>query len=115
MELKNELLDLSTRNSLVRTQFTEKIDLSSTLIPKIEIPKGFRDRSFFPTHGLDLSKISEGISARLNEMGASKDYIRKTVSGLCEALKNAYEHGNEKDSSKLIVLAKSISREKLEF
>lgn len=110
-----ELMNLDNESSLVRTAFSQNIFLSKSNVPEVEIPFRFNIQSFFPDGGLNLSKLSKSFSELLSREGADEEYIKGTVPGVCEAVKNAYEHGNNYDNSKEIFLANSLSKEILEF
>lgn len=116
MENIKDLLDLTEKDSLVRTPFRGILDLRELDLPTISFPiDGFKDISFIPKRGLDLEFLSESLRKRLSNMGVTKDYIRKTTSSLFEAIKNAYEHGNKESPEKLILLAESIDEKNVEF
>ena len=120
MQRELELMNLKSEKSLVRHIFDESsekriIDLSTASISEVDIPSNFNDKSFFPKQSLDLNSVSEILSIDLKKLGANSDYIKKTIPGVCEAIKNAYEHGNLENGSKKITFAQLLSNKKVEF
>ena len=115
MNLDKELLNLKDNNSLVRLLFQKQIDLAEPSLEEFEIPQKFKDESFIPKSGFDLSKICDNITEKIRKVCVSEDYISKTIPGLCEAIKNAYEHGNLKDNCKKITIARNFTKDELEF
>lgn len=111
-----ELMNLCSLNSLAKQPFGKMIKLSESGISPLEIPDRFKIRSFIPHNGLNLEGISRSISKDLVSLGITeRGYIAQTTSGVCEAVKNAYEHGNREDSTKEIFFAKSYEKGKAEF
>jgi len=110
-----ELLDIENSKSLLRKRFKGVVNLSDLNIPVLNVPANFIDNSFNPGTNLDLVKLSSMESDYLLMEGYSERFIRRTVPGICEAVKNAYEHGNKRDPNKQIILARSLSQEKVEY
>jgi len=115
MDQNYGILDLYSRYSLIRKLFLENAELSLVGVPEVDIPSRFNIKSFIPKKGLDLCSLSDEIKNELVKIGVDKNCIKKTVPGVCEALKNAYEHGHKKDNSKEIFFADCFSDEKIEF
>ena len=110
-----ELLDAYNSNSIIRNLFNKEINLMDFPVETAKIPASFKDYSFIPKEQLDLIKISKNLEESLKNSRINDEETSKTISGICEAIKNAYEHGNLKDNSKKIYLAKKFSKGKLEF
>jgi anti-sigma regulatory factor (Ser/Thr protein kinase) len=112
---KGELLNLNDLDSLVRLEFDKEVYLNDYDLRSFNIPKSFRNFSFTPKKGFDLTRIMESLKKDLIVKGASIDYINKTIPGVCEALKNAYEHGNLENNDKKIFLARHFSKKNIEY
>jgi hypothetical protein len=121
MERDNELMNLKSEYSLVRgvfkgeVNFDGHLDLNNSPAIDVSVPEDFEDMSFVPNKGLKLPSVIERISKDLLESGADEAYLRKTIPGVGEAIKNAYEHGNNRKRDKKITLARAISEGNLEF
>ena len=114
MNLDLDIMDLKNPRSLARKPFGGSLDLSESTLHSVEIPVRFKTRSFIPNNGLDLGGIVRRIKKDLEKIGANDSFLRSTVYGVTEAVKNAYEHGNERDNSKEIFFAQSFG-ENIEF
>jgi len=112
--MKKEITNLNAKESLIRHSFEKEIDLSKLPLLEVKIPNRFKEDSFFPKNDF-LLRISSKLNEQLEKFGANKEYIGRTVPGICEAIKNAYEHGNKKDVNKKIFFAKALSNKKIEF
>ena len=108
---ENELLNLDERTSVLRSAFSKEINLASIDILPVKIPSDFQDYSFYPSSDTNLRDNSLQFGSELRDNG----YSRKLLSGLHEAVRNAYQHGNRKDNSKKIILAKKIDEEHASF
>ena len=102
-----ELLNLYSPHSLIRQSFSNEIKLPEFNIPKAKNPKRFKINSFYPGVDLNLLELSMSISKDLKRIGSSERSIKKTVPGVCEAVKNAYEHGNNMNEDSEIFFANS--------
>ena len=113
---QQELMSLYSANSLARKPFGERISFSESGVSPVNIPERFKIRNFRPIQGLDLRKLSTSISRDLSKQGITdRVYVSQVISGLCEAVKNAYEHGNKEEGSKDIFFAKCYERKNIEF
>jgi len=108
------LLDLEGNNSLIGQVFDHEIDLNDFNINPISIPGAFKDFSFVPgKKGFSLIEYAEKFENYLNSLNVASTQISPLVSGVMEAIKNAYEHGNIKDNSKKIFWHNYLSKEKV--
>lgn len=114
-EYKGELLNVNDTDSLIRIEFDKEVNLGDYDLHSFETPKRFKNFSFIPEKGFDLTRIMEPLEKDLMRKGAKIDYIHRTIPGVCEAIKNAYEHGNLEDNNKKIILARSFSKKKIEY
>ena len=106
-----ELLDLKSNLSLVRTFLDRPINLLDVHSPSVSLPQNFRDLSFYPLSRDHLYYASKGVAEEL----ASKGFEKKLSGGVHEALKNAYEHGNKRDSTKRVTLLSSVDSDLADF
>jgi len=113
--LCNELFDISNLNSLVRAEFNKEINLKDYDTGFFRTPKNFKDFSFIPKKGLNLSRIIDILEDDLTKKGADYFYLSQTIPGICEAIKNAYEHGNLEDNNKNIFLLRNFSKGNIEY
>ncbi|HNZ52168.1 MAG TPA: hypothetical protein PKO02_02310 [Candidatus Pacearchaeota archaeon] len=113
--LCNELFDISNLNSLVRAEFNKEINLKDYDTGFFRTPKNFKDFSFIPKKGLNLSRIIDTLEDDLTKKGADYFYLSQTIPGICEAIKNAYEHGNLEDNNKNIFLLRNFSKGNIEY
>jgi len=111
MNTNGEILNLVNPHSLVRKTFSTPLHLSQGGIVETTVPNRFSRKSFVPKNGLDLIKLSSSISEDLKNLGASEAFVRKTSPGVCEAIKNAYEHGNKMDREIPILFAQCFGNE----
>lgn len=110
-----ELLNLHNPNSLIRVFFKDEIDLIDFNLSPLKIPKGFKDLSLTPKKNFNLVNICELLERDLLRSGAGLKYIKETLPGICEVIKNAYEHGNLKDNSKRIIIKRHFSKKEVEY
>ena len=110
-----DLMDLLNSSSLARAPFKGDFDLSECAWPGLAIPNRFKEKSFFPSNGLDLNSFTHRVYEDLLDKNVDQEKARKIIPGLCEAVKNAYEHGNSLDNSKEIYFAQAILRDSVEF
>lgn len=114
-ETYSELLNVDDLGSLVRLEFDKEINLSSYDVRSFNTPKNFMDFSFIPRKGLNLVKIIDFLEKDLIKKGADLTYLNQTIPGICEAIKNAYEHGNLENNSKKVFLLRHFSKDKTEY
>ena len=111
VSLDNELLNFDNRSSVIRRVFGNSILLGDYPVIPMEIPEGFDDFSFKPDNKSHLYKMASSFRNELIENG----FEHKLCAGVHEALKNAYQHGNNRDGSRMIILKKRIGPEGAEF
>ena len=109
------LLGFKSEDSLVRSLFNKEIDLSTLNLAVFSIPKNFKNKSFVPKKGLVVVKFYSNLEKSLKKMGVEEEEIKLISPGVCEAVKNAYEHGNLKDNSKKITFAVRYYKNDLNF
>jgi hypothetical protein len=109
-----DLLDLRNKNSFIRQTFNKNFSLDPEGIP-IFVPHSFKTLSFYPLGGLNLEKISKKLKTHLFDISATPEFMKKTIPGVIEAIKNAYEHGNKKDQTKQIIFLRKMDGRNLQY
>jgi anti-sigma regulatory factor (Ser/Thr protein kinase) len=109
-----DLLNFEQKNSVVRKVFDKKISLDDFEITEYS-PRSFKDRSFVPSKGLNLSKLNDYFTVSLKKLNSSLEYIKETIPGIIEAIKNSYEHGNLEDNSKKITLLEKLNSKEVSY
>jgi len=114
-----DIFNLDNRNSFIWTILESGIvfDLSKSNLPKVGIPKNYSSKVIIPNQSKEsiekqfetcLVPLIFQVDTLVGYGGINFD------SAVYEALRNAYEHGNQKDSSKKIILANKFSNGKIE-
>ena len=111
MDLKNELLNLDNRNSVVRGACKKIINLADIPIEHLDIPEHFHDNSFYPENERGLLDVALVMKGLIVENG----FDPRLTAGVHEAMRNAYQHGNNKDPKKKIILRSSVNKKNARF
>lgn len=116
MALENALQDLFSLDdpqSFVRQKFTGYINLKEHDFPLFELDETYSTRVFQIGKNQDTLDYRNDLSA-ICRGGRHTGKHEKFCSAVVEAFRNAYQHGNHKDSDKKIVVSSKATKDSFE-
>lgn len=111
MDLRNELLNLDNKNSVIRETFEKDINLMEIPLEHLVIPEYFCNNSFYP----DSEKSLLENALIMKKLLAENGFDIKLIAGLHEAIRNAYQHGNNKNPKKKIIFQNFVDKKNAQF
>lgn len=119
MNPNKDIFELSKKQALLTWAISQQecLVLRNTNFPRVRIPDSYQIKTFFPkrsqkTIDKKLSKLLDPLAKKY--AGITEEYLGFQAS-VYEALLNTYQHGNQRDDSKKIIMANKITPKKVEI